>query len=46
MLKVRMTDTLHKRFKDACYWERKEMSELVRAWIEKYVRGVEKKPKK
>jgi predicted DNA-binding protein len=40
-----MPDELHERFKEACYWERKEMSELVRAWIQKYVEKVEKKPK-
>jgi len=40
-----MTDELHKRFKDACYWDRKIMSELIRAWIEKYVEQAEKKPK-
>ncbi len=46
ILNVKLSDELHKRFKDACYWERKEMSELVRAWIEKFVRQSEKKPKK
>jgi hypothetical protein len=41
-----ISDELHKQFKEACYWDRKIMSELVRAWIEKDVKQVEKKPKK
>ncbi len=46
ILQVKMTDELHKRFKLACVHEEKEMSELIRAWIEKYVEQVEKKLKK
>jgi len=45
MLNVKVPDELHKRFRRACYIDRKIMSELVRAWIEKYVERVEKKPK-
>ncbi len=46
ILNVKMSDELHKRFKLACVHEEKEMSELVRAWIEKFVEQVEKKLKK
>ncbi|MBN2321243.1 MAG: hypothetical protein JXR49_19345 [Acidobacteria bacterium] len=46
ILNVKINDELHKRFKDACYYDRTIMSELVRAWIEKYVEKVEKKQKK
>jgi hypothetical protein len=46
MLNVKISDELHKQFKQACFYDRKIMSELVRAWIEKYVEKVEKKSKK
>jgi predicted DNA-binding protein len=45
MLNIKISDELHKRFKNACWYDRKIMSELVRAWIEKYVDQVEKKLK-
>ncbi len=43
---VNLPDELHKRFKLACVLESKDMSEVVRACIEKYVEQVEKKLKK
>lgn len=46
ILNVKISDELHKRFKIACVHEGKEMSEVVRAWIEKYVEKVEMKQKK
>ena len=45
ILNVKMSDGFHKRFKLACVHEGKEMSKLVRAWIERYIGKVEKKHK-
>jgi metal-responsive CopG/Arc/MetJ family transcriptional regulator len=44
-LNLHIPEELHKRFKVVCAQEGKEMSELVRAWIEKYVEQIEKKQK-
>jgi hypothetical protein len=43
---VNLPEDLHKRFKLACVLESKDMTEVVRACIEKFVEQVEKKPKK
>jgi len=45
-LNLHVPDELHRRFKIACVQEGKEMSELVRKWIEDYVEKTEKKLKK
>jgi predicted DNA-binding protein len=46
ILNVKISDELHKRFKLACVHEDKEMSAVVRKWIEEYVEKIEKKLKK
>lgn len=44
-LNVHLSDELHKRFKIACAQEGKELSEVVRKWIENYVEWSQKKLK-
>jgi len=43
---VNLPENLHKRFKLACVQEGKDMTEIVRACILKYVEKIEKKQKK
>ncbi len=43
---VKIPEELHKRFKIACVHESKEMSEVVRQCIVKFVEQFEKKQKK
>jgi metal-responsive CopG/Arc/MetJ family transcriptional regulator len=43
---VNLPEDLHKRFKLACVLEGKDMTEIVRTCIQKYVEKAEKKLKK
>lgn len=43
---VNIPDELHQRFKLACVLQKKDMSEIVRACIERFVEKIEKKLKK
>jgi predicted DNA-binding protein len=46
ILNVKISDELHKRFKIACIHEGKDMSTIVREFIENFVEKVDKKIKK
>lgn len=38
-LQVKLPDDMHKRFKRKCFDKEIDMSEKVREWIDKYIKG-------